>query len=240
MNAYHVPLRHYPDSLKPRERLQDVGPEQLSPVELVAILLGTGSQEQTALDLAQALMLQLPEGDLAALGKMTLHQLCALPGLGPAKATRILAALELGRRVTLAEMPLRKGLGSPAAVYELLRPQFAHQSQEHFVVLFVDTKNRLLAQKVITKGILNGTLIHPREIFQQALAHGAYAFLAAHNHPSGDPQPSPEDLETTRQLIRCGKLMQIELLDHLIVGRQGFCSLREQEAWLWKQHEFLE
>ena len=238
MQSKHVSLKQYPEAMKPRERLAELGAEALTPVELIAILLGTGTADKTALDLAQDLLMALPEGDLAQLGQQNFRQLCQFSGLGPAKSTRILAALELGRRVNQAEVPLRADLSSPNQVYRLLSPQFAHQKQEHFIVVFVDTKNRYLGQKVVTKGILNSTLVHPREIFQQALAYGAYAFIAAHNHPSGDPKPSTDDLETTRQLVRCGKLMQIELLDHLILGRECFLSLREQEAWLWN-HEFL-
>lgn len=238
MQFKHVSLKQYPHAMQPRERLAELGAESLSPVELLAILLGTGTASKTALDLAHDLLITLPEGDLSQLSQQNFRQLCQLSGLGPAKAARILAALELGRRVSQAEVPLRADLSSPQQVHRLLGPQFAHQKQEHFIVVFVDTKNRYLGQKVVTKGLLNSTLVHPREIFQQALAYGAYAFIAAHNHPSGDPNPSADDLETTRQLVRCGKLMQIELLDHLILGRECFISLREQEAWLWK-HEFL-
>lgn len=237
---YHIPLKDYPENLKPRERLQENGVEALADLELLAILLGTGTQGQTALDLARQLLLELPRGDLAELGQQNLKELCRLSGLGPAKAARILAGLELGRRVSRAEAPQREKLDSPEAVYRLLASQLEHQKQEHFLALYVDTKNRLLGRKVISSGILNGTLIHPREIFREALIQGAYALLAVHNHPSGDPEPSPDDLETTRRLIHCGKLMQIELLDHIIIGRRAFSSLRERESWLWKQYDILE
>lgn len=236
----HVSLRDYPDALKPRERLQQVGPAALSNTELVAILLGTGSERLTALDLAQQLLRALPEGDLAQLGQLNLRQLTQLNGLGPAKATRLLAALELGRRVSRAELPERPVLNSPEVVFQLLQPRLGHQQQEHFVALFVDTKKCLVAQQVITLGLLDGTLVHPREIFREALACGAHAFVVAHNHPSGDPTPSREDRETTRQLVRCGTLMQIPLLDHVVLGRARYYSLREQEAWLWNNNDTLE
>jgi len=236
----HVSLRHYPDSLKPRERLQSVGVQALSNTELIAILLGTGSREQTALDLAQTLLRKLPGDDLAQLGRQSLSQLCQVAGMGLAKATRIQAGIELGKRISQAELPQHMALSSPEAVFRLLQPQLSHLQQEHFVVIFSDSKNRYLGQKLISQGILNATLIHPRDIFREALQHNAHALLVAHNHPSGDPQPSSEDLETTRRLIRCGTLMQIELLDHVIVGRNAYVSLREREAWLWNQHDILE
>lgn len=238
--SQHIPLRQYPAALKPRERLQQVGVQGLSHVELLAILLGTGSQNLTALDLAQELLRRLPGDDLAELGHLSLEQLQRLPGMGLAKAARILAAVELGKRVSLSQLPERPSLSSPQAIDALLRPRFAHQKQEHFIALYLDTKHRLLGQQVITRGLLDGTLIHPREIFREALAYGAYAFVVAHNHPSGDPSPSPADLETTRQLIRCGTLMQIALMDHVIVGRSGYYSLRERENWLWNNNELLE
>ena len=236
----HIPLKHYPDHLKPRERLQQVGAEKLSQIELLALLLGTGTSKQTALDLAHQLLLSLPEGNLRHLQHLSLHQLCKVPGLGPVKASRLVAALELGRRVAEASLPLRTPLSTPEALFQFLQPRFSYQQQEHFVIVFVDTKNRFMGQQVITKGLMNSTLIHPREVFQQALAFGAYAFFAAHNHPSGDPSPSPEDRQTTRQLVRCGKLMDIQLLDHLILGHHDFYSLRERESWLWNTHDILE
>lgn len=240
MEHTHIRLNAYPSHLQPRERLQSVGAENLSQVELLALLLGTGNTRQTALDLAHQLLLKLPGEHLSQLAQMSLHQLCQIPGIGAVKAARLIAALELGRRVNESQLPLQSPLNSPEQLYGFLKPRFAHQKQEHFIVVFVDTKHRFMGQRVITKGLLNSTLIHPREVFQQALAFGAYAFFAAHNHPSGDPSPSPEDRQTTRQLVRCGKLMQIELLDHLILGHQDFYSLRERESWLWNTHDILE
>lgn len=236
----HVSLRDYPDSLKPRERLQAVGPEALSNTELLAILLSTGTREQTALDLAQEMLRQLPMGELSQLGHQSLQQLARTRGLGLAKAARIQAAIELGKRVSLADAQQHAILSNPESVFRLLQPQLSHLEQEHFLVLFADSKNRWLGQKMISKGLLNATLVHPRDIFREALRYNAHAILVAHNHPSGDPLPSPEDLETTRRLVRCGTLMQIELLDHVIVGRQRYTSLREQESWLWKHHDVLE
>lgn len=240
MESEHVSLRHYPAALQPRERLQAAGVQGLSHVELLAILLGTGGQNMTALDLAQHLLRKLPGGDLAELGQLSLEQLQREPGLGLAKASRILAALELGKRVSASALPEREALSSPQAIFALLQPRFSQQKQEHFIALYLDTKHRLLGQSVITRGLLDGTLIHPREVFREALAYGAYAFAVAHNHPSGDPAPSQADLESTRRLIRCGKLMQMELLDHVILGRSSYYSLRERENWLWTNNDILE
>ncbi|PIQ26921.1 hypothetical protein COW36_16950 [bacterium (Candidatus Blackallbacteria) CG17_big_fil_post_rev_8_21_14_2_50_48_46] len=233
MVTLHRSLKAYPAELQPRERLQKEGPASLSEIELLALLLSTGSQGQTALDLARHLLLNSPAG-LRGLASQELPQLCRYPGLGAAKATRLLAAFEIAKRLALSEMPEGQPMNQPEAVAALLMPRLADAKQEHLVVLCLDTKNRLLAQKTVTLGLLDGTLAHPRELFRDAILHQAHALIVAHNHPSGDPTPSPEDLQLTERLIEAGRLLQIELLDHLILGNQKYNSLRESHSRLWR------
>lgn len=235
MSTVHLPLKSYPNELKPRERLQKEGPRSLSDVDLLALLLSTGTQGQTALDLAQQLLLQANPPNLRGLAALELPQLCKLNGLGLAKAARLMAAFEMGKRVALTEMPDRPQLNRPEAVAALLLPRLRDAREEHLVALCLDTRHRLIAQKTVTSGILNGTLAHPREMFKTAIMHHAHAMIVAHNHPSGETSPSPEDLQLTQRLIEAGELLQIELLDHIILGHDGFTSLRETHSRLWRQ-----
>lgn len=233
----HISLKDYPANLQPRERLFLEGAERLSEIELLAILLSTGAESKTALDLARELCLNF---ELRALQRASVQELIKLPGIGPAKAARIVAALELGRRQRQLHHELQTTYDSPESVYAYLAPLLGHQQQEHFSVLLLDIKCRLIRHKVLSVGTLEGTLVHPREIFREALNAGAYALVVAHNHPSGDPEPSACDLNTTRQLIRCGKLMQIECLDHVIIGQNSYWSIRAHSPALWTQNELLE
>lgn len=229
----HLSLKEYPEALKPRERLQKEGPASLSDVDLLALLLSTGSQGLTALDLGRQLLLQCQPASLRGLAAMSMPELCRLHGLGPAKATRLLAAFELGKRTALSELPERPQLNRPEAVARLLIPQIGDARQEHLIALSLDIRHRLIAQKTVTLGLLDGTLAHPRELFRDAILNQAHAVIVAHNHPSGDVNPSPEDLQLTRRLIEAGELLQIALLDHLIIGPKRFNSLRESHPGLW-------
>ena len=231
--VHHLSLKQYPAELQPRERLQKDGPDTLSEQELLALLLSTGTQGQTALDLARHVLLSAHPPGLRGLSHLSLPQLCQLPGLGLAKATRLLAAFEVGKRIALSELPERPLLDRPENVAQLLSPRLADARQEQLVALCLDTKNRLIAQHTVTTGLLDGTLAHPRELFRIAILHQSQALVVAHNHPSGDPTPSAEDLQLTRQLIKAGELLQIQLLDHVIIGHSGFESLRSAYPHLW-------
>lgn len=229
----HLSLKKYPQALKPRERLQKEGPASLSDADLLALLLSTGTQGMTALDLGRQLLLQSQPLGLRGLAAMSLTELCALQGLGLAKASRLLAAFELGKRLALSELPERPQLNRPEVVAQLLSPCIGHARQEHLVALSVDVRHRLIAQKTVTLGLLNETLAHPRELFRDAILNQAHALIVAHNHPSGDLNPSPDDLQLTRRLIEAGEILQIALLDHVIITADTFNSLRATYPDLW-------
>lgn len=197
--------------LPPRERLARVGPTRLEDWELVALLLGTPRSE---------LPRELLEHDLSHL---TMETLCAVPGIGPARASAVVAALELGRRLTRPGGPQ---VSTPEEAYRLLH-DMADLKKEHFRALYLDSRRRLIVGETVSIGTLTASLVHPREVFQPAIERSACSVLVAHNHPSGDPEPSAEDLALTRRLRQAGDILGIELTDHLIVGRDRFVSLKQ-------------
>lgn len=191
-------------------------------VEILATIVGGSRQIEIAHDLLARF------GNLVGLIRASAREMESCLGLGPVGATRLKAALELGRRVVLAgsdESPLVR---SPADVAQILMAEMSHLEQEHFQVLYLNTRNRLIGSKTVYIGSLNASHIRVSEVFREATRRNCAAIIVAHNHPSGDPTPSPEDVEVTRQLAEAGNLLDIELLDHLIVGQQRFVSLRER------------
>jgi len=211
---------------RPRERLARVGEGALSTAELLAIILRTGMGGESVLAMARRL-LSTYEG-LPGLARASFAELRAEKGLGKAKTAQIKAALELGRRMLLVAPEDRFVVRSPADVAQLLIAEMAHLEQEHFRALYLDTRNRLLGSETVYIGSLNASHIRVSEVFRDAIKRNCAAIIVAHNHPSGDPTPSPEDVEVTRRLVAAGDLLDIELLDHLIVGQQRFVSLRER------------
>jgi len=215
------------DDERPRERLRARGADALASEELIALLLGTGTRGRTALELARALLARF--GTLEALARAGDAELATEDGLGPAKIGALRAAFELGTR--RASEPLRPGarLESPAQVFAHLAPRLRALRQEVFLVLLVDSRQRLIRELEVSRGSLNQSLVHPREVFAPALREAAAAILVVHNHPSGDPEPSPEDLEVTRRLYRAGELLGIRLLDHVVIAARGYRSLSQSE-----------
>jgi len=223
---YHVTIHDMPTGERPRERLLHYGPEALSTAELMAILLRTGSRGENVLTLATRL--QIKFGGLGGLARASFSELSAVKGVGQAKAAQIKAGLEIGRRLLIAAPDERPQISSPADAANLLMLEMGHLEQEHLRVLLLDTKNRLLASPTIYKGSVNTSLIRIAELFREAIRHNSTAIIIAHNHPSGDPTPSPEDVRITRQVAEAGKLVDIEVLDHLIIGRGRYVSLKER------------
>jgi DNA repair protein RadC len=223
---YHLTIHDMPTGERPRERLLHYGPEALSTAELLAILLRTGSRGENVLDLATRLLVEF-EG-LVGLVRASLSELSALKGVGPAKAAQLKAGLELGRRLLIAAPHERPQITSPADAANLLLLEMAHLEQEHLRLLLLDTKNRVLASPVVYKGNVNTSVIRIAELFRQAIRHNSTAMILAHNHPSGDPTPSPEDVRVTRQIVEAGQLLDIEILDHLIIGGGRYISLKER------------
>jgi len=216
-------IRELPEALRPRERLQRLGAEALSDQELLAILLGTGSQAESALELARRLLVQF--GDGRSLAEASVEELRAVPGIGLAKAAQVRAAVELGRRLA-GQVPHRITLDRPERVAAFLRVEMAHLDREQFRVLLLDARNRLIHQHVVAVGGLDSAPVHPREVFKEAIKRSAASVILAHNHPSGDPEPSAPDLGVTRRLCRAGEILGIEVVDHIIVAQGGFVSFR--------------
>ena len=223
---YRPMIRDLPVDERPRERLAHAGEGALSMAELLAIILGTGVGGESALALATRLISRY--GGLPGLARASFTELRAEKGLGPAKTAQLKAALELGRRMLMIAPEDRFVVRSPADVAQLLMAEMSHLEQEHFRVLYLDTRNRLLGSETVYVGSLNASHIRVSEVFREAVKRNCASIIVVHNHPSGDPTPSPEDVEVTRQLVAAGNLLDIEVLDHLIIGQQRFVSLRER------------
>ncbi len=236
-NSQHSPpallIADMPGHERPRERLQRYGPEVLSDAELVAILLRTGRRGVSAVDLARH-VLHTFEDSLNRLARARFAEIQRIPGVGLAKAVQICAAFELAKRLAAETEPEQPGLHEPADVCALLRESFRTVSQEEFHVLLLDAKNHLLRRARITLGLVDRTQIHPREVFQLAIRENCSRVLLVHNHPSGDPTPSAQDIAANRQLVEAGKIIGIEVLDHIIIANPArargrkFVSFREE------------
>lgn len=224
--VYHPTIKELPADERPRERLAKFGPAALSTSELLAIILRTGVGGENVLAMATRLLASY--GGLPGLARASFSQLEAEKGLGKAKTAQLKAALELGRRMLLASPEERLQVRSPADVAELLMAEMGHLEQEHLRALLLDTRNRVLASPTIYVGSLSASHIRVGEVFREAVRQNAACIIVVHNHPSGDPTPSPEDVAVTRELVAAGELLGIEVLDHLIVGQQRFVSLRER------------
>lgn len=224
--SYHLRIKELPPSEQPRERLRDYGPSALSDAELLAILLRTGLQGMNVVQLAQKLLLE--HGGWIGLQRLTFEELTRIHGLGEAKAAQLKAALEIGRRLLLAQPEQRPQISSPADVAALLMLEMAHLDQEHLRVVLLNTKNFVLKIEQVYIGTINSSAVRVGEVFKVALRMNAAALIVVHNHPSGDPTPSPEDVAVTRQLVEAGKLLDVDVLDHLVIGQGRWVSLRER------------
>jgi DNA repair protein RadC len=210
---------------RPREKLRRHGAAALGDNELVALVLGSGRRRLDALGVANELL--RARGGLHGLARSTCDDLTPIAGVGPAKAVQLLAALEVGRR-TLTHAPGdRLQLRSPRAAAEYLLPSFGSRSTEHFGVVLLDSKYRVLRTTVVAIGTLNSAAVEPREVFREAIIGAAAAIVVFHNHPSGDPTPSTDDEELTRRLRAAGTLVGIDLVDHVVLGDARYCSLKE-------------
>lgn len=221
-----VKVRDLPENERPRERLMFSGVDALTSEDLLAVLLGTGRRGQPVLSLARDLMLKL--GGLRALAEMDVRELCALDGLGPSFACRIVAAVALGRRSLSEPLAERRRLATPRQVYHHVARRTRGKKKEVFIAIYVDGKNRCLREEVVSEGTLDSSLVHPREVFRPAIKTAASGVIVAHNHPSGDPTPSPEDFEVSQRLVSCGRLLGIRLIDHVVVGARRYVSFRER------------
>jgi len=238
--TYRLRIADLPATERPRERLLAQGARYLATAELLAILLGTGqgAGQLSAVGLGQYLLQVLgqhQQDPLAAMRDLTPRELMGIPGIGPAKATTLLAALELGKRAFQTQPTERMAIDSPDAAAAALSHELMWQSQERFAVLLLDVTNRLVGIQVITVGTATETLVHPREIFREILRQGAAQAIVAHNHPTGSVEPSEADLELTERLLQGGQYLGVPLTDHLILGNGNHCSLRSSTE-LWAQY----
>jgi DNA repair protein RadC len=223
---YHPRLQDLPAHDRPRERLYYQGPAALKEEELVAIILRTGTRDVPVLDLARKLLARY--GGLGGLARVGATELVGFNGLGMAKAVELQAALELGRRLAGLHPEERPTVRSPADLANLLMPEMAHLEQEHLKVVLLNTKNQVLGAPEVYVGSLNTSVVRVAELFREAIRQNSAAVIVVHNHPSGDPTPSPEDVAVTRQIVDAGQLLDIEVLDHLVIGHQRYVSLKER------------
>jgi len=219
-------IKDLPSSERPRERLLHYGANALSTGELLAIILRTGTRNENVLQLAHRLMVTF--GGLAGLVQASPTEIMSAKGLGPAKISQLKAALELGRRLLVEAPGERPQIRSPADAANLVMSEMGLLEQEHLRVMLLDTKNRVLDTPTVYQGSLNTSLIRVGELFREAIRANCASLIVLHNHPSGDPTPSPEDVAVTRQIVEAGKLLDVDVLDHLIIGRQRFVSLKER------------
>lgn len=220
------PLHAWPLQERPRERLRGLGSAALSARELLALLVGSGNAGRSALGVASAL-LDRSGGSLRRLATLTPAELESTSGVGPAVAARLAAGLELGRRLAREGPVERPRIRGPRDVYEQCAPRVRDMTQEEFRILLLNSRHALLREVVVTRGVLDGSLVHPREVFRPAIAESAAAVVLVHNHPSGNPDPSSEDREVTRQLAAAGRLIGIHVVDHLIIGDGRWYSFAE-------------
>lgn len=213
-------------SERPRERLAKHGPQALTTAELLAILLRVGVTGENAIQVGQRLLISF--GGIAGLHRAAFDEVCTQHGIGPAKAAQIKAALELGNRLNLESPDERPTIHSPADAAELVKYEMSALEQEHLKVMLMDTRNRVLDIVEVYRGSLNSSHVRVGELFKSAIRRNAAAIIVVHNHPSGDPTPSPDDIAVTRAIVEAGKLLDISVLDHLVIGSGRHVSLKER------------
>jgi len=224
---YQTPLiRELPAQERPRERLMKYGASALSNAELLAIILRTGAASESVLNLSARLLSRF--GGLSGLSKAGFGELCSERGLGEAKASQLKAALELGRRILSTQPEDRIAVRSPSDVANLLQAEMSHLEQEELRLVLLNTKNQVIAVPRLYRGNVNTSVVRVSELFREAMRENCPALIVVHNHPSGDTTPSAEDISITEQMVKAGKLLDIDVLDHIIIGQYGYISLKEK------------
>ena len=219
-------IKNIPVTEQPRERMLHYGAKALTVSELLAILLRTGSKKRSALELGQYMASQF-ESNLSDLSQITIEQLCEIDGIGTTKATQIIAAIELGKRIKQSTGIKGYKITSPSDVTSFFYAELSLEKVEKFVIVMLNTKNEVINWEVISIGSLNASIVHPREVFNSAIKRSAASIIAIHNHPSGTVSPSKEDSLITKRLDECGQLLGIPLVDHLIIGKDKYFSFKE-------------
>ncbi|WP_342389196.1 RadC family protein [Salinicoccus bachuensis] len=218
-------IKEMHDSDKPRERLMNYGPDKLTNQELLSIIINTGNREESSITVANRIIKDMKT--IRELRGLTYQELISVKGIGEAKAITILAVIELAIRMHTHSLEEDIFIKSPDDVSDLLMEKMRYFQQEHFVVLYLSTKNMVIHQETMFKGSLNTSIVHPREVYKEAVKRSAAAIICVHNHPSGDPSPSREDIEVTRRLHECGEMIGVDFLDHIIIGSGKYISLKE-------------
>lgn len=226
---YHLTIQNMPLDERPRERLRDCGPQALSTAELLAIILRTGTAGANAVAIAAKLLAKY--GGLSGLMRAEFVELCSEFGVGEAKAAQIKAALEVGRRLGTLPGETKYQVKSPADAAQLVMQDMMYLDHEQLRILTLDTKNKVVENISLYRGTVNSSVLRAAEVFRPAVVRNCPAVIVCHNHPSGDPAPSPEDILVTQQLVEAGRHLDIELVDHLVIGHQRFVSLKEQLRW---------
>ncbi|MCC7202891.1 MAG: DNA repair protein RadC [Nitrospirae bacterium] len=224
-----IKINLWPEDERPRERLLRTGPEHLSPAQLLAIVLHTGSEGKSAVELAMEVLQRY--SDLSSIAGATVHELCTIKGIGPAKAAQIKAAIEIGKRISSYPLSRKVRILSSRDVYNVYRhyiPIYQGIKKEIFRLLMLDGKNRIFADYLVSEGCLTSSIVHPREVYIQAIRNSAASVIFLHNHPSGDPSPSPEDVDITKRLVAAGELIGIKVLDHIIMGEKEYVSFADK------------
>ncbi len=221
-------IKDLPEDERPREKLYKYGPKALSNTELLAIIIRTGNKENTAIEISQKLLAGKKEG-ISFLSDTSLQEITKVKGIGECKAAQILAAVELGKRVMSSTYKDKMKVTSPSDIADILMLDMAHLKKEHFKIVMLDTKNQIIGIEDISIGSLNSSIVHPREVYKEAIARSSASIILVHNHPSGDPTPSKEDIAITRRLAEGGDILGIKVLDHIIVGSNKYLSLKEKD-----------
>ena len=219
-------VRDLPKSERPRERLIKFGPEALSAQELLALVIGRGIPQKSVMNIAQELLARF--GNIKSISQASITALSDIKGVGLAKAAQLKACFELGKRQDLEPELKNYDIKNPQSVVKAIRASIKDKAKEHFKLILLDTRNKIIGISTISIGTLNASLVHPREIFKEAIIHNSASVVLAHNHPSGDPEPSEEDLTITKRLVESGKILGIEVIDHIIIGKTNFSSFKER------------
>ncbi|MBI5681558.1 MAG: DNA repair protein RadC [Deltaproteobacteria bacterium] len=219
-------VRDLPKSERPRERLQQFGPEALSLQELLALVISRGVSKKSVMTIAQDLLVKF--GSIKAISEASLEELSQIKGIGFAKAVQIKACFELGKRKDSEHELKDFNIKDPQSVVKAIQSSIKDKAKEHFKLILLNTRNKIIGISTISIGSLSASIVHPREVFKDAIMHSANAVVLVHNHPSGDTEPSEDDLKITKRLAEAGKILGIEVLDHIIIGKDNYFSFKEK------------
>lgn len=223
---YRFTIKEMPEEERPQEKLIKYGAESLSDAELLALIIRIGNKKRTAVELSQDIINQY--GGLKGLNYLTIKEMKGIKGIGNTKAVQIKAVIELSKRLATLNREEREVIKSPRDVAQLLMPELRYFTQEIFKIVLLDIKNQVISIPLISKGGLTSSIVHPREVFKEAIKHSSAGMILVHNHPSGIPEPSRDDINITKKLINSGNIIGIDVLDHIIIGDGIFVSMREK------------